>query len=763
MDSLRSLYAPLIGFQQQVEYMTKGQRSYEAKLYGVELEEGETIESDEFMKRLQARMQASNDPLALPYIGGTEETETELATIKKHVTDLEKVINTNNITNADDLKTFTMVTLNACTHLFLRWNRIELIEPTEIERRGNGNRKLRALYEHLVKMSQQWPMLTQNQLEENSKGAGTSAQALNSTVKNEQEENGLEQRIDELGNLSDESVVFMGPVPKPMRDQDGTQGATGPTQRGATSSREVAPLDWGQGMTEIRAELERQRLQFEARFEVEHHAMLRHAEASRADMAKSREYIEAKITRQGIDLKNSIETFMFEILAIRRSDSPNLTHEMATEEQNRRLANGMAALEERTGPIGNGWVANNGVTQNAPTAVNRSNPFLDPLEEIVPTPQVFTTRPMGTTATNPLTNRAPVRDSGSSWNMDQVRRFLHSPGNFVQPETTVGPTFQIREFEERAKKLKLISQEVKNHKLYFGGKFSQSFEVYVSILNQFMKHMGLESETMKTYIYLTLEGKPREWYVSLEQAEKELPLNEFLALMRRRFVDSRTPALWIAELQSQKYEYKKHGPISDWIDYMNLQMMSDGCGWTDGDRAAMIIRSLPERLRIPLHSKMIASVRELRAIVEEFYPSERSQQCLAPPKTNRFQHNFRNNHHETAEIEVQTNEESEEELEEEICYMAQRGTDERNRVNKKQYRADRSQLNANAKTFRPHPHARDNEARRCFRCGDEGHFFKDCTSTKIKIACFWCKRPEVVTSTCTTSECIQRREEKEKN
>lgn len=265
---------------------------------------------------------------------------------------------------------------------------------------------------------------------------------------------------------------------------------------------------------------------------------------------------------------------------------------------------------------------------------------------------------------------------------------------------------------------------------------------------------------MKRYIYLTLDGKPREWYVSLEPAEKALPLNEFLALMRRRFVDSRTLATYVAGLENQKYEFRKHGPIADWIDYMNLQMTSDGCGWSNRERVAMIIRSLPERLRIPLHSQTMSSVRELRTWVEEFFPAEKSQQSLAPPKVSRFPSSSHHNHHETAEVTIPSKEESdEEELEEEVCYVS----DSRQKVNKKQYRSEQGQLNADAKPFRPRPHARDRESKSCFRCGEEGHFFKDCMSKKIKIACFWCRRPEVVTSTCTTSECVQRRENKEKN
>lgn len=129
MEPFETVYRPLINFDQQVKYLTDKQRMYEAMLYGVELEEGQTTSSAEFMAKLQARIAISNDPLTIPFVGDAEQISAELTTIKRQVAEVERIAGrAEKFQNAEGFGRYIGVTLNACVHLSLRWNILDLLE-----------------------------------------------------------------------------------------------------------------------------------------------------------------------------------------------------------------------------------------------------------------------------------------------------------------------------------------------------------------------------------------------------------------------------------------------------------------------------------------------------------------------------------------------------------------------------------------------------------------------------------------------------------
>lgn len=710
-SNFNNRFGPLIHFQLKVAYLTTEQREYESKIYGIAMGSSENGESEEFVERLQGKIDEMSDPFLRVFNGGT--VGQELVTIKGQLTAVERFLKeeVKQIRDEEDFAVFTKKALNRCAHIFFRLNRLELLDPVEIERRGNVNKRLLNLYLKVVDFGQNWPRVSE--LEEGELAAQTPQHQ--STINDDRfgrtQTPSVQQRVNifdvvtpDMVSVNDSSSVI---------ENEGAMTRRRVNEQSSESqvivNHEQTSVD--QVLRELRLEVRQQRIQFEQRFEHEHFALLKQVESTKNELMRHREEVELRTNRQNEELKACMERYMFQILANQKSASPPWRSENA---ENRPRENAMTT-DDNIGRVN----------------IGRYSTGLD----------------MRHTLSEEVNNI----EQNAQW-----RQRLQTSGSFIPTENRATRRLTANEFEERAKKLKVISQEIKNHRLYYGGKFSQSFEVYISILGQFMGHMGLDGTEMSKYVYLTLEGKPREWYVSLEKAEKELPLNDFLTLLRKRFVDSRTPASWIAELETQKYEYKKHGHISDWVDAMNLKMMSDGCGWSDSERVRMIVRSFPERLRIPLHSKRINSVRELRAELDELYPIDRNGQATIVH--NRFNSYSRN--HETAEIGTpgENGEEEDDAHEEgEVCMMG-----ERNFVNKKAYRAERKQP-YDSRPFAPQSHSIPKESKRCFRCGDEGHYFKECTAKQLKLACFWCKRPEVVVSTCTTPECIQRREEKAKN
>lgn len=128
---------------------------------------------------------------------------------------------------------------------------------------------------------------------------------LNST-QNEHEETGNEGQIRRRSGI-DESVIWIETTqgPSPARIQGLGQNRV--------NGNGLLP-DWNKGIGEIRSEIERQRIQFEERFEVEHHARIRQAEANKLEMNSHREFIEQKIAAQCEELKKVMEGYLFEII-----------------------------------------------------------------------------------------------------------------------------------------------------------------------------------------------------------------------------------------------------------------------------------------------------------------------------------------------------------------------------------------------------------------------------------------------------------------
>lgn len=705
-------FGPLIQFQLKVAYLTTEQREYESEIYEVSLGTSQNVDEEEYIEKLQERINALSDPFLKPFNGGRASMDLELGIVKTQMAAFDRFLSEEEkkIKDAEDFAQFVQRALNRCAHLFFRLNRIELMDPVEIERRGRLNNKLLAQYHNIVGFGRTWPQNTG--LEEG--GIEETEPQHHSTEKGRGEMFGQTDYSQERINIFDiRTPELRSGVDLSRGEDESEERRLAQTDRNQEQNRlSAGQFSLEQNMREMRTELHKQRIQFEQRFENEHFTLLKYTEAAKKDLIKHKEELEVRMSMHNEELKQCIEKYMFQILANQKNDTPPFpTHTPRFRQMNFNENR----YEERN------------FTENGYQGRLEENRHEEQVRQF-PTEQ---------------------REQGQHW-----RQRIHTSGTFIPEEIRRNGRSSASEFEERAKKLKAISQEIKNHRLYFGGKFSQSFEVYISMLRQFMSNMGLSSSEMREYMYLTLEGKPREWYVSLEQAEKELPVNDFLALLRKRFVDNRTPASWIAELENQKYDFKRHGHISDWVDTMNLKMMADGCGWSDSDRVKMIVRSFPERLRIPLHSKRINSVRELREELDELYPIDRN----GATNTNHHRFNTYGRNQEIAEVKTTEENKSDDELEEEseVCMM-----NERNFVNKKAYRAERKTFEN--RNFVPHTHSVAKESKRCFRCGEEGHYFKECTAKQIKIACFWCKRPEVVVSTCTTPECIQRREEKAKN
>lgn len=177
---------------------------------------------------------------------------------------------------------------------------------------------------------------------------------------------------------------------------------------------------------------------------------------------------------------------------------------------------------------------------------------------------------------------------------------------------------------ERCEEHIMIVTSINGWKMnYDGTDKSMSYHLYVATLRNCMHVMEMSEQQMLRYIFLTVRGAARTWWLCLDR--KPMTFEEYLTELRLRFLPKKNKIAITMELCNLTYDPKT--PIANHIDDMILRMSTHSFKWDEDDKIAIISQTLP-----PEQKYFLANYRSFNSNTRSNTSSQSKKSVQSAPK-----------------------------------------------------------------------------------------------------------------------------------
>lgn len=310
----------------------------------------------------------------------------------------------------------------------------------------------------------------------------------------------------------------------------------------------------------------------------------------------------------------------------------------------------------------------------------------------------------------------------------------------------------------------------------FGHDNKQTAQEYLLNLRNFMEDQGVDGREIMKYITYTLYGVARSWYNTLHRG---ISIGDYMLAFEKRFCKQREKIDVVFDLIEEKMS--NSDDVHQHIDKILTVVNTYDLKMTGEEQLKLVSRTLPEKMVRMIKLRGIKTVQELIDFLLIMYPVETVDRREIRKRVSVIE-NLDNDLFDssqicsTSEYEV-VNEESD--SDQSVYAMDRSGkhfrkvptrkSDYQSNPNKTHHNQNANRISSNQKntsngdsSYQTAPQQKINyiEECVCFKCGNFGHSAANCRKASARIVCYYCGRPDVISTECPSRVCIDRRDKK---